>query len=479
MGPSDLDDWASVGVTLGARPGTEFVYAYEPRSLGFVVSEDGMRTFTPHSRGLFVGPYVREGAHVRANASGTAFFAVINGLLYAGRTRGGEYRIAEVRVEPAVFSYARRSYVEARDGLYESIAKLRTERDAATAARKMSADLSDMKKAFGPAFSSPSITISARIEPGGKGPEDVTVDLSPLGGAARAPMHDDGRHGDGAADDGVYAARHELQGKDIVPDGRSRRRDVLGTVGLWVTAGGAGEVPVSAAGVLSICTRPESFVFRKGPAAADEKGPGVHDTEGEVTVETGSTARKSEESIKITARGGRWLAALGSCYRKFDVTGYHSLSFWIRADEGAVPGRSGPPDVRTTLRGLNVHLGDFPENTPPVITPPVPVAGELASGSVLHASDARLPAGETPSEGGTAGGEYRLVTVPIERLREGARGFQPNLTALVVFSGEVEKTTTYWLDDIRFFVSEEDLEDYRQRARLYHPEGGTDEGASR
>ena len=66
---------------------------------------------------------------------------------------------------------------------------------------------------------------------------------------------------------------------------------------------------------------------------------------------------------------------------------------------------------------------------------------------------------------GGEGNGWRRVTVPVTRLLEGTKTFQPSQTTYIVFSGDGPAAATWWVDDIRFFVSKEDLAEDVQRSR--------------
>ena len=87
-----------------------------------------------------------------------------------------------------------------------------------------------------------------------------------------------------------------------------------------------------------------------------------------------------------------------------------------------------------------MHLRDSPSYVHPATTPPV---GILRNGLL---------------RGGAISDEYRRVVVPMDLLLKGARDFQTNRCAWVVFSGDGRAKQTYWIDDIRFHLDAEDVE---------------------
>ncbi|MHC5053401.1 MAG: hypothetical protein ACYTKD_01645 [Planctomycetota bacterium] len=232
----------------------------------------------------------------------------------------------------------------------------------------------------------------------------------------------------GRAGDGVFGAKLRLAPDKMVPDRWNHQRDIAGNIPLWVTAVREGGRRTSAPGVLSALRRRESLVFW------NERGGRVDEAEGAVSLaedRTPGAAREGDACLKITAGPGPWRVSHGDPYRPVDLTGYHALSLWVRGEAPA--GTS-----------LNVHIADSPENTFPTVSPPVRIA-----------------------EGGAGDGRdgWRRVAVPVARMLEGAKDFQPSQTTYVVFSGDGAATATWWIDDIRFFLSEGDLAEDVERIR--------------
>jgi hypothetical protein len=162
----DVRSWAAGGTTWG--PGAnELLFAYEPRRLGLIVSEDRFETGVNLTGDLYVDTFVRDGASLRASADGGRFYAVVNGRLWVGSVRGRRFGIHDVTLRPRALH------------------------------------LTPRQRKAEPA----TVTLAARVD----GPcEEVFADLRGLGGPSRAPMADDGGHADGAAGDGVYGLRWEI-----------------------------------------------------------------------------------------------------------------------------------------------------------------------------------------------------------------------------------------------------------------------------
>ena len=162
----DVRSWAAGGTTWGPR-GNALLFAYEPRRLGLIVSEDRFDARVNLTGDLYVDNFVRDGASLRASADGGRFYAVVNGRLWVGLVRGRRFGIHDVTLQPRVLHLTPR------------------QREAEPA----------------------TVTLTARVD----GPcEEVFADLRGLGGPSRAPLADDGEHADGAAGDGVYGLRWEI-----------------------------------------------------------------------------------------------------------------------------------------------------------------------------------------------------------------------------------------------------------------------------
>lgn len=165
VGPADAGGWSSAGAVWGAPPCGEWLYAFDPRQSGLLVSGDGFASHRAFNERLPVGGLVREGARVRAAANGRVFYAAINEGLWIARLRGrGAARVTGLSVTPA------------------SVRISRSEPP-------------------------PVLTITAAVEGDAAA---VFADLCFLGGGAHEPLLDDGGHGDGAAGDGVYGLRFAL-----------------------------------------------------------------------------------------------------------------------------------------------------------------------------------------------------------------------------------------------------------------------------
>jgi hypothetical protein len=396
VGPENLLAALSIGCAWGPHADSQVLYAYEPKKLGLVVSVDNWKTCTPQSAGLYTGAFVKEGARIRANANGTVFFASINNVLYVGRRRPGPLEVSRVTVTPAIFTFEDEAYKGAAKGTAEALRAVASAKLAAVEARKFIQSTREAR-AF---LSDTELTIAAKVAAAGAAPRSVTVDLSRLGGSPVTPLFDDGRHQDGAAGDGVWAAQFRLDPRHLKNDNRDVRRRWPGPMGLTVTATGEGGAIAGAVGVLAVYDRPESFNFsgrKVAPIAVDGKP-------WEKTFSTGERP-------------------------PVDISGFHALTFWIKTDA------EGAEEISVQLRDDQLFSGS-------TSTPPVPILQEKFI------------------DGGKVAGDWRLVSIPLARLLKGVKQFETSRLGAVVVSGEGKVTGNYWIDEVRFHISPESLKTY-------------------
>jgi hypothetical protein len=142
----------------------------------------------------------------------------------------------------------------------------------------------------------------------------------------------------------------------------------------------------------------------------------------------------SGTALRLTVGPGPWRVAMGSPYIQLDIAGFHAIGFWAKADA------AGADDFRVQLR-----------DRPTYIVPTVSAAVPIVQGRLI--------------EGGALATTYRRVVVPLRRLLGDAPGFQTRLLGYVILSGEARRQTTYWIDDMRFFPTQEELDRYARPAQ--------------
>jgi hypothetical protein len=211
-------------------------------------------------------------------------------------------------------------------------------------------------------------------------------------------MYDNGESGDGAAGDGVYGTTFRLDPRRLKKDTHDLRRQWPGPIGLTVTAAAPDGKLAGAVAVLSIFDHPESFFL-------------------------------TQRGQPFAVKGEPWTKSWGGGEHPHDISGYYALTLWIKTDAAQ------PEDV-------TVQLWDAPPFSLPTTTPPVSI---LKEGFV---------------DGGKIGGEWRLVTIPLARLLKETPQFERGGLGSVILSGEGKATGSYWVDDIRFHISPEDLKAY-------------------
>jgi len=395
VSPPDVTSLASVGITWGPHADSQVIYAYEPRRLGMVVSADGFASVSKASAGLYTGPFVKEGAHIRASAGGSRFYAVVNDRLYLGRKNQGPLAVAEATVTPPVLTFQATAYKNAVEGLREDMRRLGRARSAAAEAKRLLETVRGAR-AF---LSCDRVTITARVAAPGGRPASVTVDLSRLGGRGLTPMYDDGGHGDGQADDGVWGAVAVLNPQRFKSDTRDWRGRCGGKMGLTVTAASADGTLASEVAALELLARIESFDV-------------------------------SRSTVPIEVKGGPWTKRLGDLYNPVDISEYAALAFRVRT---ALPAGE----------EMAVQLQDLPAYSPAVTTPRVPI---LKEGLV---------------EGGAIDGQWRPVVIPMRRLLRDAKGFRADRWTFVVLSGDGKSPGTYEMADMRFLVNVEEAKAFK------------------
>ncbi len=401
--------WASLAVTWGPNADVLLLTAYDPAKAGLVVSSDDLKTSRALG-GVLVGSMVREGATVRPNSNGTIFYALANGSLSVGRAKTAPV----VRTTPTVLELSQDdpTFNDAREA-FATFSK--------TADKRFGAAALQVCESFGD-LSAPylkrQITVTAAAP---EKPASVFIDLSRAGGAPETPMLDDGKHDDGAANDGTF-------GITFAFDGRQQREEwrpsAPGQIPFGVAAVSESGKRTGAVALAAVYTKIASFDMwekRGGPLATK--------SEGEVSVRPSSNPPEIHEGspcFRIEPRGGPWSVSIEATHKARDITGYEALSFWMRA----VPGNAIPTS-------LNVQFIDQPEFSEPVTTPPAAIVPDLI-------------------DQGAIGTEYRRVIIPLTPLLES--GFQPSRLDKIILSGDAESPTAFFLDGIRWHATRAELD---------------------
>jgi hypothetical protein len=372
-----VDGWASAGSTWGPTADGLNLFLFDPTKTGLLVVNQSL-TFTPENKpadpidlttgalsssGLPVSPLTKEGAVLRPNANGTVCYAAANNALSIGRLPDD---VPVVNFNPGAIDLPPNDEKGWRD-LAEGFNKFAADKartvDAAKTLTKEVGDLDAL-------YRSCQITVTAQVPVKPTPPKSVTIDLSRYGGLPDTQLYDDGQHGDGAANDGVYGltfaflpGRHSPRNEDeewrcdgpgpvamgvVVTYADGKRRAAVGVVnfleqildlGMWTEGLG------SAATDVENGAKAEAFTNPLAPGQPSY-APRLH---------------KGDIGVKLTTPKGPWKVHFKVAYNRHDVASYAGLSFYVRVDNGDPP------------KELYVQLLDEPEFSPPTTTDKVPV----------------------------------------------------------------------------------------------------------
>jgi len=404
-----VSGWASFAVTWGPNADVLYLCAYDPSKAGFIISSDDLKTHRTMG-GVLVSPLVKEGAAVRPNANGTIFYAVANGSLSIGQAKSAPV----VETSPAVLELSQDDpgFNDVREE-FAAFSKTPDSRFGAAALQ-----ICDSFGDLAAPYLKRRLTVTATVP---KKPVAMLIDLSRAGGTPDTPMFDDGRHGDGDANDGIF-------GITFAYDARVQQGDWRPTAPSQVPFGvaalsrdGKRNGAVALAGVYSKVASFDMWEKRGGPLAAG--------SEGEVSVRPAANPadiHAGSPCFSIEPRKGPWSVSIKATRKAQDITGYEALSFWIRAAPGS--------PIPAALRIQFVDRPDFSES---VTTPPISIIPDLI-------------------DQGAIGPDYRRVIVPLEPLLES--GFQPSRLGKIILSGDAESPETLFLDGIRWNATRAELD---------------------
>ncbi len=254
--------WVSLFFTHGRTGNLRLLGAYDPRRQGLVMSTQRMAQGLRHkeNRGLYVGPFVKSGASCRANANGTTYYVCMNNALWVGRRlrpKAGPL-IAYARCRPSAVWIGQAGLSLAQTSMHRHIQQV-----AANGVRR--ARVRAISNAYGKMkgyLASMGFSVEAKIEhPRGQAAvASVTVDASSFGSGRTVQLHDDGKHEDGAAGDGLYAASVSFT-SSIFQNAHKRRWPLPGKTALTVTATDKAKKTDSWSAVVSIHSKPAKIVL--------------------------------------------------------------------------------------------------------------------------------------------------------------------------------------------------------------------------
>jgi hypothetical protein len=401
--------WASLSVAWGPNADTLNLCGYDPSKAGFVMSGDNMKTFRTMG-GVMVSPLVKQGAAVRPNANGTVFYAVANGALSIGRAKSAPV----VESSPAVLELSQDdpTFNDAREA-FAAFSK--------TADGRFGAAAVQVCESFGD-LAAPYLKrrITVTATPAEK-PAAMLIDLSRTGGTPDTPMFDDGKHNDGAPNDGTYGITFAYEKRNPQGDWRPAAPGQIPLGVAAVSPSGTRSGAVALAGVYQKVTSFDMWEKRGGPLAAGSEGEvSVRPTTNPADVHGGSPC------FRIEPRGGPWSVSIDATRKAQDITGYEALSFWIRA----APGSEVPASI-------NIQFVDRPDFSEQVTTTPVAILPDLI-------------------DQGAVGTDYRRVVIPLDLLMDS--GFQPSRLSKIILSGDAKGPATLFLDGIRWIATRAELD---------------------
>jgi hypothetical protein len=430
IGPLNDQEWASLGSTWGATADSELIYGYDPKKLGMVlftpeqldaapVGEDQPAPpppappYTTQSRGLFTGPLVAEGAHIQANANGTVFYAVVNKSLYVGRRTASATLVREVSVAPAFREIRPEAVKDALRNVEQALDAFSSGSSVVQAARELQSRLQQPMETLG----MQRFTVSATIAcPEGRPPKSVTVDLSRLGLSPRSPLIEVRGRSAAAPGEGVYANTFSFDSVNY-RSSQDWRASWTGIHGLTVSAVADDGSLAAAVGVLGIQQeRAASVPFWTMYAPERESGDV---TGGVMSNRRDVWFREPRQQISIL-KPGPWSVRIHGPRELLDLSGFHAVSFLLRADQ----------DVADDLA---VSLRDEPTYALPATSAPVFLMKEgfIRTGKITA--------------------KPQRVTIPVSRLIENSPDFRPSLTRWILFSGKASGPADIYINGLRCY----------------------------
>jgi hypothetical protein len=412
-------DWQSLFTTFADHPDQELMFAYDPHGLGLIMSKDSFNTWQTENDGLFINRLVKEGANVYAPATGETFYASINGQLYVGRRMIPDLpAISRTKAKPAIVRVPYNGYLEASGELHAKLRELSEARHAGRLAAKMHKTVTDLSNWS----STLSVNFTVRVTPSDETRKitSVSIDLSPLLGPDNAEMFDDGKHGDGAAGDGVYGVSFDISPRCFdryAPDDHGPK--IPGQTALSITATDNAGKNTTAVVLVSVYPKAENFTFW-----SDTIRHGFFNMshEGECTLsEVETQPHTGTHSLHVSARQGPWTGAWTLDFNPRNISDADCLTFWIKAPPAA--GR----DIKVALQTPG-YGSEAPNFTNEVWL--------MKEGYLKERKD-----------------EYQLVKVPLNKLFA-VTGFQTDQCGGIIFGGSQPDGDDFYVDDIGFEVNE-------------------------
>ncbi len=422
VGPSDITGFASLDAAWFPHADLWMYFAYHPKKFGMVVfTPDQLKNTMEddaalhiHSDGLFTGPLVMEGAHIRAAANARVFFAAVNRTLYRSTLTGEGLTITDLSITPPVVLVDRERMKQTDEALLADLNAFNSAplvSDAAVA-------LQPRLQAHLEALADRRFTVRATVQSSPADPvRSVTVDLSRLRRSTQSPLFDDGRHDDGEAGDGVYANTFSIDFSTIRSYGEDWRGAWPGPLALTVSAASDTGVLAGAVAPLVLWSRHESIPFLANSGITPRSD----------NVSTGQLRpRGSPHNYKrITIRSpGEWSVSIQSYnHETVDMTGQRYLAFHIRSSQ-------------SVDADLSVQLRDAPTYSRSATTRTLSLSAE-----------GLVPDGKfSPTE--------QRILIPIEKLLKDSGDFQPSIASQLILSGTASQPVDLLIRGIQFLPTE-------------------------
>ncbi len=425
IAPAGITEWAGIGATWGATADTQVIYAFEPTKLGMVILDpaggatsetkemkpNAAPAYSTASNGLLTCAVVREGAHIRANANGSVFYACINSLLYRGERAGGSTPVRSVTLSTPVSRFNAAAAAEAIGQINNHLRNFNATSDI----RVSVADLRKTMAGQDASLANRRETMTAVIDhAAGKPPRQVTVDLSRLGLSARTPML--------PAGGGAYTATFAVDPQRAQRNGEDWRQ--FWPIGLTITAVAESGELSSGIGAMTVVETSSGYPFVSraggGPRTAEVGKIQFLDYESPIT-------RKGRKipGFRVT-QSGPWRVQYFRDWGEetLDLSSFEVISFRIRTR-------------KESTEDISLQLRDSPVFGRATMTKPLPL----------------IKGGFVPE--GKFTGNFQHIIVPISRLIANAENFQPAIVRTILVSGETSAPAEYYIDNIIFHASAE------------------------
>jgi photosystem II stability/assembly factor-like uncharacterized protein len=406
-------NWRSFFTTFGERSDKEVLFAYDPHAQGLLMSKDRFGTWVTENDGLFIHRLIKEGANVCAPATGATFYASINGQLYIGRRIFPNVpNLSRPKTSPSVVRVPYHGYLAAAGELQAKLRAISGARHAGSTAvtlHKTIKDLSQWSASLG-------VYVTVRVTPDEtRKVASVTIDLSPLLGPDKAEMFDDGKHNDGAANDGVYGLSVPVPPRCLdryAPNDKGPK--LPGQTALNLTAVDSAGAASHGVVLLSVHPCAENMLYWNGDSARW----GFNMTHmGECRIAEFENAGRTGKGLRIRAEKGPWSCGWGADFNPKNVSDQGAFTFWIKAPPA--PGR----DIKFALQDApyREYVASF-------------------SNEIWLIKDGYLKERKD---------EYQQVRIPMSKLLS-LTGFQTDQCGGFAFGGNSPEGDDFYVDDLGF-----------------------------